>query len=67
MVHVVAALPPSNGQATAKVGNEDADEGVYLKNVSDGSVTGIVRREHDLMLVHSVSQCCHSLSLSLFL
>jgi hypothetical protein len=50
VVHVVAALPPSDGEATAKVGNEDADQGVDDKVLGDGAVTCVVGAEHDLML-----------------
>lgn len=50
MVDVVAALPPANGQAAAEVGDEHADERVDNKDLGNGSMAGIVGREHDLML-----------------
>lgn len=55
MMDVVAALPPPNGQAAAKVGNEHADECVYSEDLRDGSMASIVSREHDLMLFIRVS------------
>lgn len=36
MVDVVAALPPANGQAAAKVGDEHANERVDDKNLGNG-------------------------------
>ncbi len=51
VVDVVAAFPPANGEAAAEVGDEDADEGVGDKVVGDASVAGVVRSEHDLMLL----------------
>lgn len=36
MMDIVAALPPPNGQATAKVGDEHADERVDGKYLSNG-------------------------------
>jgi len=51
VVDVVAAFPPANGEAAAEVGDEDADEGVGDKVVGDASVAGVVRGEHDLMLL----------------
>lgn len=50
MVNIVAALPPSDGQTAAKVGDEHANETVNLEILGDGSVAGIVSGEHDLML-----------------
>lgn len=55
MVDVVAALPPSDGQATAEVGDEHADEGVVYEDARDGSVAGVMCREHDLVLEETVS------------
>jgi len=51
VVDVVAAFPPANGEAAAEVGDEDADEGVGDKVMGDASVAGVVRGEHDLMLL----------------
>lgn len=45
----MAALPPAHGQAAAKVGNEEGDEGVDLEVVGDGAVAGVVGGEHDLL------------------
>lgn len=50
VVDVVAALPPSHGQTAAEVGDEEADEGVEGEVVGDGSVSGVVSSEHDLVL-----------------
>lgn len=36
MMDIVTALPPSNGQTTAKVGDEHADERVDGECLSDG-------------------------------
>lgn len=49
VVHVVAALPPSNGQATAEIGDEHADDAVSNKVVRDGTVASVMGREHDLV------------------
>lgn len=50
VMNVVAALPPSNGQATAEVGDEDTNGRVDDKVASDGAMSSIVGAEHDLML-----------------
>lgn len=50
VVDVVAALPPANGQAAAEVGDKHADERVDDKDLGNGSMTGIMGCEHDLML-----------------
>lgn len=50
MVDVVAALPPSDGQAAAEVGDEHGDEGIHGEVGRDGKVGGVMCREHDLML-----------------
>lgn len=50
MVDVVAALPPSDGQAAAEVGDEHCDEGVDGEVGRDGKMGSVVSREHDLML-----------------
>jgi hypothetical protein len=50
VVDVVAALPPSDGQATAKVGDEDTNEGIDDEVVGDGTMASVVSCEHDLML-----------------
>jgi hypothetical protein len=36
MMDIVTALPPSDGQATAKIGDEHADERVDGECLSDG-------------------------------
>lgn len=51
----MAALPPSDGQATAKVSDEEADQGVDPENMSDGAMPSIVSREHDLLLANIVN------------
>ena len=50
VVHVVAALPPADGETAAEVGDEGADEGVGDEVVGDAAVAGVVGREHDLVL-----------------
>lgn len=50
MMDIVTALPPSHGKTAAKVGDEEANEGVGLKLLGDGAVSGIVSGEHDLVL-----------------
>jgi hypothetical protein len=59
VVDVVAALPPAHGEAAAKVGNEDGDEGVDGEVVGDGEVTSIVSGEHDLVLQELVKRSKH--------
>jgi hypothetical protein len=49
VVNIVAALPPSNGQSTTKVRNEDANQSINLEIVSNTHMPGIVRGEHDLV------------------
>jgi hypothetical protein len=36
VMDIVATLPPSNGEATAKVGDEHADKRINGKNLGDG-------------------------------
>lgn len=54
MVHVVAALPPSDGKTTAKVGNKHANQGVRHKVGRNGQMASVVGSKHDLMLQQSV-------------
>jgi hypothetical protein len=49
MVHVVAALPPPDGQAAAEIGHEHGNEAIGLEVAGDGAVRGVVRSEHDLV------------------
>ncbi len=49
VVHVVAALPPADGQPATKVANEHGQQAVDLKAARDGEMRGIMRREHDLV------------------
>lgn len=49
MVDIVTALPPSDGQSTAKVGDEEPDQGVDPEDVRNGTMAGIVRGEHELV------------------
>jgi hypothetical protein len=53
MVNVVRALPPTNAEATAEVGNESTDKGVEDEVASDATVTGVVSSEHDLLPEHT--------------
>jgi len=57
MVDVVTALPPPERQATAKVGDKQANQSIRHELASDCSVACIVRREHDLVL-QDVRQYC---------
>lgn len=50
MMNVVTALPPSDGQTAAKVGDEHSDECVHDKDVRDCPMASIVGCKHDLML-----------------
>lgn len=50
MMHVVTALPPSNREATAKVGDEHTDQGISDKVMGDASMARVVCCEHYLML-----------------
>lgn len=51
VVDVVAAFPPADGEAAAKVGDEDANEGVGDEVMGDAPMAGVVGGEHDLMLL----------------
>jgi hypothetical protein len=53
MVHVVRTLPPADGQATAEVGDECANQCIRNKVASDSSVASIMSCEHDLLLKYS--------------
>ena len=55
VMDVVATLPPANGQATAEVCNEHADQSVGNEIMGDASMTCIVGSEHDLMLCSGIS------------
>lgn len=63
MMDVMAALPPAEGKTAAEVGDEQADERVYGKDVGDGEVSGIMCGEHELVLhterqwMSGVSEC----------
>ena len=57
MVNIMAALPPSHGQATAKVGNEESNQRVNGEIGGDGSMSSIMSREHDLVLSYFLSSC----------
>jgi hypothetical protein len=50
MMDVMAALPPSNGQATTEVGNEHGNKRVDDKHMGYSSMSRIVRGKHDLVL-----------------
>lgn len=49
VVHVVAALPPAEAEAAEEIGDDDADDGVDGVVVCDAHVSGVVRREDQLM------------------
>jgi hypothetical protein len=57
MVDVVAALPPADGQAAAKVGDEHGDQAVDLELAGDGTVRGVVGGEHDLVPEEPEEEC----------
>lgn len=46
----MTTLPPSHGQTTAKIGDEEADQCVHGEIGGDGTVSSIMGREHDLVL-----------------
>lgn len=50
MVNIVTALPPSYGEATTEICNEDSYQSIIDKVLSDTSMSSIVGSEHDLML-----------------
>jgi hypothetical protein len=47
---IVTALPPSDGEAAAEVGDEHADERIDNEDLRDSSMSSIVCSEHNLML-----------------
>ena len=49
VVDVVVSLPPANGQAAQKVGDEDPDTSVNMKIVCYAHVAGIMDGENELM------------------
>lgn len=53
VVDIVAALPPTNGEATTEVGNKHSNQGVSNEVMGDASMACIVSCEHDLMLLLS--------------
>lgn len=50
VVDVVTALPPSDGETAAKVGDEHGNESVYNKVGGNGEMSTIVGGKHELML-----------------
>lgn len=56
VVNIVAALPPSDGKTTAKVGNKHANQGVRHKVGSNSQMASVVGSKHDLMLQQLVSR-----------
>ncbi len=50
MMDVVRALPPPDGEATAKICDEHSNESIRDKILGDSQVAGVMSREHDLML-----------------
>ena len=50
VMNVMTALPPSNRETAAKVGDEHADQCVGDEVVGDTQMPCIMGREHDLML-----------------
>lgn len=53
VVDVVTALPPADGEAAAKVRDEDPNQGVNEEVSGYGAMVGIVCREYDLVLPKS--------------
>jgi hypothetical protein len=53
MVNVVRALPPSDAQTTAKVGDEGTNQRVGDEVAGDAAVAGVVSGEHDLLPEHA--------------
>jgi len=52
VMNIMTALPPPNGETTAEVGDEYANECIHDKIVCDGKMSSIVSGEHDLMLLN---------------
>jgi hypothetical protein len=50
MVHVVRALPPTNGEPAAEIGDEGADQSIGDEIPCDASMACIVSSKHDLLL-----------------
>lgn len=50
VVNIVAALPPSDGETTAKVGNKHSNQSVDHKVGGNGQMASVVGSKHDLML-----------------
>lgn len=50
VVHVVTALPPTDGKTTAEIGNKHSDKSVDNEVGCDGKMASVVGSEHDLML-----------------
>ena len=51
VVDIVTGLPPTDGEAAAKISNEHANERVHDEDLSNGPVPSIVCGEHDLVLI----------------
>jgi hypothetical protein len=50
MVHVMAALPPTDGKTTAEISNKHSDKSVDDEVGCDGEMASVVGSKHDLML-----------------
>ena len=57
MVNIMTTLPPPNAQPTTQVCNENANQRVNGQVVRDTSVTGVVRREHNLVPEKAQKAC----------
>ena len=50
MMDIVAALPPSNRQTTAEIGNEHANQRIRNEVMCDTQMAGIMSCKHNLVL-----------------
>lgn len=57
VVHIMASLPPAEAEATDEVRNDDANNGVDDKVVSDAHVAGVVGGEDQLMPEKTKEDC----------
>lgn len=48
-MHVMTALPPSNGKPAAEITNKDTNQRVHNKIVRYAAVSCVVRSEHNLL------------------
>jgi len=57
MMDIVTALPPADGETTAEIGDEEANEGVDDKVMGDSTMASIVCCKHYLLLEDGQSGC----------